>query len=386
MPGVRTVIGLALLVCLVADGRRAAAQIWPRGEIVDTVTAADDASESYALYLPSDYTADRPWSLLLAFHPGARGRAIVELYRAAAERYGYVVAGSNTSRNGPWETSAKAVRAMSRDVAKRFAIDADRIYLTGHSGGARVAMETAAGNRDVAGVIASSAGFGDARPRTSVRFAVFATTGIDDFNYREMRALNAALRSPHALAVFEGGHTLPPAAVAMQAIEWMELQAMRARRRETDRALVARWLADRLRRAEAFVDAASRVRALREVVADFDGLADVGAAKSSLVTLEGDPAAVRALADDHDALGREERLLNEALDLEARLGQPDLRTMSLARLGALMADWSRTATRETPSPERSQARRLLAGLAAGAGRRAEDAEYLALLAKYRWRE
>ena len=49
---------------------------------------------------------------------------MVETYRAAAERYGYVVAASTTSRNGSWDVSAKAVRAMSRDVGRRFAIDA----------------------------------------------------------------------------------------------------------------------------------------------------------------------------------------------------------------------------------------------------------------------
>ena len=59
-------------------------------------------------------------------------------------------------------------------------------------------------------MIASSAGFPDAEPRRSVKFAVFATAGTDDFNYLEMRRLDAALTSPHYLAVFEGGHALPP--------------------------------------------------------------------------------------------------------------------------------------------------------------------------------
>ena len=46
--------------------------------------------------------------------PGARGRAIVETYQAAAEQYGYIVAGSNTSRNGPWAISMASVRASIR--------------------------------------------------------------------------------------------------------------------------------------------------------------------------------------------------------------------------------------------------------------------------------
>jgi len=73
----------------------------PRGQIVDTVRCAADPSQNYALYLPSHYSPDKRWSLILAFDPRARGRAAVEQYQAAAEKYGYVVAGSNVSRNGP---------------------------------------------------------------------------------------------------------------------------------------------------------------------------------------------------------------------------------------------------------------------------------------------
>src|SRR4051794_7532688 len=85
------------------------AQALATGTILDDVKCASDQTESYALYLPSTYSPDRPWNLLMAFHPSARGRAMVETYRAAAEQYGYIVAGSNTSRNGPWSVSQKAV-------------------------------------------------------------------------------------------------------------------------------------------------------------------------------------------------------------------------------------------------------------------------------------
>jgi poly(3-hydroxybutyrate) depolymerase len=150
----RAVLVAALLLVL----QPASAQDLPRGVPIDAVTVADDPAQTYALYLPSDYTPDRAWSLLLAFHPGARGIAFVEKYRAAAERYGYIVAGSNNARNGSWDTITRAVRAVSKDVGRRFAVDAARVYLTGHSGGARVAMEVALGPNDIAGVIASSAG------------------------------------------------------------------------------------------------------------------------------------------------------------------------------------------------------------------------------------
>src|SRR5947209_5644709 len=88
----------------------------PRGQIIDAVKCVADRSQSYALYLPSNYSPDRTWNVILAFDPGARGRRPVERYQAAAEKYGYIVAGSNNSRNGPWEVSLTAAKAMSGDI------------------------------------------------------------------------------------------------------------------------------------------------------------------------------------------------------------------------------------------------------------------------------
>src|SRR5262249_57694153 len=109
-----------------------------------------------------------------------------------------------------------------------FWIDANGFDVTGMSGGARVAMQVALATNKITGVIASSAGYPDSRPRKSVPFVVFGTAGTEDFNYIEMRQLDRALTSPHRLVVFEGGHTLPPDAVALEAIEWLRLLAMKS--------------------------------------------------------------------------------------------------------------------------------------------------------------
>ena len=90
-------------------------------------------------------------------------------------------------------------------MTRRFSIDPTRIYVTGMSGGARVAMQIAlAKGNDIAGVIAAGAGYPDREPRSTVPFAVFATTGTEGFDYLEMRQLDRKLKSPHALAVFDG--------------------------------------------------------------------------------------------------------------------------------------------------------------------------------------
>src|SRR5437763_12937756 len=114
----------------------------PVGQVVDDVPCVEDPAQSYALFLPKAYTPDRAWPVIFAFDPGGRGRTPVERYQAAAEQYGFIVAGSNNSRNGSGEIG-RAVNAMSVDVQDRLHIDPRRIYLAGMSGGARVALGVA---------------------------------------------------------------------------------------------------------------------------------------------------------------------------------------------------------------------------------------------------
>ena len=359
------------------------AQEIARGTIIEDVKCAGDATQSYALYVPSTYSPDRPWNLLMAFHPGARGRLMVEKYAAAAERYGYIVAGSNTSRNGSWSVSGAAVHAMSADLGRRFAIDADRLYLTGLSGGARVAMLVALGkNHPIAGVIASSAGYPDSQPRAAVPFAVFGTAGTDDFNYIEMRLLDRKLTSPHYLAVFNGGHTLPPDAVAVEAIEWMELQAMKSGRRTRDDALVGRLFEKRQRLIAASTSEANTVHLLDALVSDFKGLRDVSAEAIRAKDLSRQPDVKKALARERDADDAEARMLGDIFDLEAALSDDSRHDAALMRLRDRLSKWARAADAADESPERSQARRALRAITAGAAERVQDREYRILLEQY----
>src|SRR5882672_8476253 len=106
--------GAALYVC---------AEDLPTGRIIDVVKCEADPSQSYALYVPSNYSATRRWNVIFAMDPGARGRIPVTQFQVAAETYGYIVAGSNNSRNGSWNNSLLAVQAMAADIGKRFVVD-----------------------------------------------------------------------------------------------------------------------------------------------------------------------------------------------------------------------------------------------------------------------
>jgi dienelactone hydrolase len=380
---VARVARVVVLLSVFASIAVAQAQELARGTILDDVKCAADATESYALYLPSTYSRERQWPVLMAFHPAARGRAMVETYRAAAEQYGYIVAGSNTSRNGPWAVSMKAVQAMSADLGQRFAIDARRVYMTGMSGGARVALQVALSTNAIAGVIASSAGFPDSQPRQTVPFAVFATAGTEDFNYLEMRTLDRRLTSPHRLAIFSGGHTLPPSDVAIEAIEWLELQAMISGTRTRDDGVIDRLLEKR-RGSIDNAESAATLHQLDALVADFKSLRDVSKEEARAAALSKVRDIRKAIERERSDDDTEQRMLNEVFQWEQRLGDPDLRPESLNRLRTRLEQWSRAATEATASPERNRARRLLSAVSAGVAARANDAAYLQLIERY-WR-
>jgi hypothetical protein len=361
----------------------ALAQDLPRGQTIDAVKCTGDPAQSYALYLPSNYSPDRTWPLLMGFHPAARGRAIVDTYQAAAEKYGYIVAASNNSRNGPWDVSIAAVRAVSADLEQRFVVDTDRLYLTGHSGGTRVAMQVALESKIVAGVIASSAGYPDSKPRKSLAFVVFGTAGTEDFNYIELRMLDRTLTTPHRVAIFEGGHTLPPTDVALEAIEWLELQAMKSKRRPRDDALIDHLLEKRQQDVAMSTNEVTTVRLLQELTADFDGLRDVTglAARATELLKHKDvkKAVDRERADD-DA---EARQLDQFFTLEASLRDDESHLGTMGRLRDWLARTARQADAATDSPERRRARRLIRNATIGANERVRDPEYQKLLQQYR---
>ena len=336
----------------------------PRGQIIDAVECQADPAQHYALYLPSHYSPARKWSAIFAFDPGARGRAGVERFQAAAEKYGYIVAGSLNSRNGPWEVSLEAATAMMGDVVRRFSVDTKRIYTAGQSGGARVALEIALGSSQIAGVFASSAGFPE-EVQKSVPFPIFGKTAVDDFNYLELKALDRVVTTPHRVVVTEGGHAWMSSETAVEAVGWMEVQAMKSGQRARDGALLDRIFAERVARVNAQKDGLDAVLALDSLAADFQGLKDVSKFAQRAAALRNQKDVEREITEDHLAEQREAEQTNEIYQLRGRLDSiPMMRDQNLARLKARVWELSRQAKSPDDSTDRRIARRILSGFGA----------------------
>lgn len=349
----------------------------PTGQIVDSVECSLDKTQHYALYLPLNYTPSRKWSVILAFDSQARGRVPVERYQQAAEKYGYIVAGSLNSRNGPWEVAMSAAQVMTADVKARFSIDPKRIYTAGLSGGARVAMKIALESREIAGVFASSAGFPD-QFIARVPFAVFGSAGTDDFNHMEMYQLDRRMTSAHRVLYFEGGHTWLPTEMAVQAVEWMELQAMKSGLRPQDKALLDTWFAERVRRIDAFKDHTETLRALIHLIADFERLKDVSEFANRAHQLLEQQDVRNALIDEPKNEELELRVQGELFELRDRWRNGESFAKLKDRVTALLAQ----AKAADDSEGRRIARRVLANFAA-LSRGIRDPQFQELLSAIR---
>ena len=265
---------LAAVVAPCRGGPPAAAL--PPGSLIARVVCAGDNAQSYALYLPAGYTAERAWPIVDRFDPGARGSQAVERFQQAAERTGTIVAGSNNSRNGPWPVIAAAADAMIRDTHRRLRLDDRLLYAAGCSGGARAACTIAAAGR-FAGVVACSGSFPNGTPPPEISFVFFGTAGLRDFNYAEMRTVDAALAArqiAHRVAVFDGGHEWLPAPLAIDAFEWLGLQAMRSGLRTRDDAFIAGLFRGRMQGLATLKSEGEAYEGYLAVVSDFAGLAD----------------------------------------------------------------------------------------------------------------
>jgi dienelactone hydrolase len=202
----------------------------PRGAILRDVASLQDPGQSYALYLPSGYRAERSWPIIYCFDPGGRGDIPVALFKDGAERLGFILAGSHNARNGPWKAVLLAARALWGDTHSRLSIDGNRVFAAGFSGGARAAF--ALGKLlsiRVAGVIGCGGGLPEwLSPSDVAAVPWFGTVGLRDFNYAEMHDLEREMQrqgTPCLLRVFQGGHSWPPAKLAMEAIAWLAARA-----------------------------------------------------------------------------------------------------------------------------------------------------------------
>ncbi len=259
---------------------------------INHVIELDDPTQSYELYLPTGFNDKVKWPVAFLFDPHGGGLFAVDQCKEAAERYGYILVGSNNSKNGITNSSDIA-NALFTDVLKRFAIDQNRVYAVGFSGGGRVASQLALANSQIRGIITCSAGLPKFDPLSlSRKFEIYATAGKHDFNYDEVSAISKQLNQTdwrHLVTAFDGGHSWPPISFINEAFAWFNLNAMRDKLIEKDKPFLKQIHDDIISNTERLLSANQFVLAFNECnngITKLDGLYNVKKLRKKLEIIQ----------------------------------------------------------------------------------------------------
>jgi hypothetical protein len=343
-PAIKNILMVSFLSLASASTVAQAAAPFPPGRMVDQVVCQSDPDESYALYLPSGYTATKRWPIIYAFDPFARGKGPVKLFQEAAEKYGYIVVGSNNSRNFSLEAASKAANAVWQDTHLRFSIDERQVYTTGLSGGARVAGMVAlrCAACKIAGVIAQGAGYptvGQPPEKDSLQYLF--TVGGEDFNWPEIiqiRRQREAQGLSYRVLVFAGTHQWAPKDVVDEAVQWIHLKAMQSGAQPRDQVFVEEFFArmkNEAAGAEKQNDPIAQLSAYRCLVSDFGGLENVGEYAQNLAALKQSAALQKALKQEQQQIAEQTSITSDLSSKFASFGESPTDQRQAARTDIL---------------------------------------------------
>lgn len=201
---------------------------FPVGKIIEHVVCKNDATQSYALYIPANSTTN---AIIYFFDPHAVGALPLKNYQSLADKYHFILVGSNNSKNGnDFQTSENIWQALLNDTQSRLQFDKNRMYACGFSGGAKVASYIALHHSEIKGVIAGGAGLPDGTPANNFNFSYTGIAGKGDMNMTDLVALNTDLdktQTKHRLILFNGKHEWSPEATMNIAFAGLQFDAMR---------------------------------------------------------------------------------------------------------------------------------------------------------------
>lgn len=196
----------------VDEGEVADGLAYPLGKTTAEISCGEGFS--YFLYLPKSLRKGQLYPVLFLMSPGGGGAGTAKRYIPGAERNRWIVAVSKQSKNG-YAQSGSAIEAMMNHVEENLPIDKKRVYVSGMSGGSRMAYRTSQKRKEVTGIIACGAG-GEIGNRKQI---VYGLCGTNCYNRTDMAdAFERVSHKGAILRYFPGRHTWANAELCEDAI------------------------------------------------------------------------------------------------------------------------------------------------------------------------
>jgi dienelactone hydrolase len=199
--------------------------------------------QRYQLDVPPAYDPDHAWPLVVFISPGDDPLGWRFWQKPCTEAGALFCAAYGAGNNCPPGERVRIVLDVLDDVRRHYHVDPDQTYLTGFSGGGRMACTIAFALPEYFGGVAPVCGTNPLndlaylRHRVRDRLSVAFVTGTDDFNRREnevlMQPLFQTLGIRSRLWVVPGlGHAVPGPEVLGEVYRWL---AAGGKRRRADR-------------------------------------------------------------------------------------------------------------------------------------------------------
>jgi PDZ domain len=193
----------------------------------------DSRQQHYQLFVPRDYDPAKNWPLVVFISPGDDPLGWRH-WQKTCEKPGALFCAPYAAGNScPVGQRTRIVLDMLDDVRRTYHIDPDRTYLTGLSGGGRMACTIAFALPEHFGGVAPLCGTNplprlDAvRHRVQDRLSVAFVTGESDFNRKENEVFMAPIFADLSIrsklwVVPKMGHSIPSSEVLSEVYAWLE--------------------------------------------------------------------------------------------------------------------------------------------------------------------
>lgn len=193
----------------------------------------DSTKQTYELFVPTRKDTKSPAPLLIYLSPGNEPNGYKTFEKLAKATGTFFAAPRGVGNDCPSPKRVRIILDVLDDVRRHFAIDPDRTYLAGFSGGGRIALAVAFALPELFGGVMPLCAAGDLREeswlrhRAIDRLSVALLTGEKDFNRGEVeRWRGPSLAEVGVRAkvwtVSGLGHSIPGEKTQAEALSWLE--------------------------------------------------------------------------------------------------------------------------------------------------------------------
>lgn len=218
------------------------------GILYEKLAINHDELNTFSLYLPKLYHTNFLWPIVFFFDPGGNGSLPLKHYQTLADSLGYILIGSNVSKNGQdMDETMTMWNALKNSCVNNLSINKNSIVLAGFSGGARVCCAIASKEPNIACIIANSAGAQQLDQLLNQHTLFIGMAGNGDMNRAEMLSLEQYLSGTsliHYYIEFDGIHEWAPSKIMQKALMIASLNAYQKNPGEINTALVERFIAN----------------------------------------------------------------------------------------------------------------------------------------------